>query len=158
MCLIPAAEKHPTQAALVQHSFSLCLPLAFPGCSYLLQPKVFDFHLDKRLRCIVYIPKQTWLSGSLSIPQSLPSHSLPPTLNFLAHGLGCPSLTYNLDINGLYLFSFSSLSVHAPFPLFLSLLYSPLLSPCRLPWPWSLGPVNSITPEQLPNKPAFNRI
>lgn len=49
---------------------------------------------------------------------------------------------------------FSSLCAD-PF-LSLSLSHLPLLSPWCLPHLWSLGPVNSPTWEQLPNKAAFN--
>lgn len=53
---------------------------------------VFGFRSwDKGLRWISYTPKQTWLPGSPSIPQSLPGIPWPQPC-FQPRGLGCPSL------------------------------------------------------------------
>lgn len=87
-------------------------------------------------RCLFNVSKQTWPSGSPSIPQSIPVtrygwHTPPPTLNFSVQGLGFlsprDSYLYNPDI--LLSFSLSlSLSLSAALCCYLSL--SVCLSVC----------------------------
>lgn len=103
------------------------------------------------------------LASRFSQHSSVPIwHTLPPNLNFAAQGLCCPSprgsSLYNPIILGLpSLFSCSSqLSLGASPFLFLSPSYP--FSPQMLTSLASVLGATELSWEQLPNKPAFNRI
>ena len=109
--------------------------------------RIVNLVSDKGLRCIFYVSKQTRPPGSPSIPQSLPGISCPLPWTFQPRGWAAPPLEALLYIIRTFLSPppYPHHSTPAPF---LSFPFPP--SPWQLPWPPSLGPLNSPTWEQLP--------
>jgi hypothetical protein len=164
----PASPRKP---GLKISAFSSHVPSHHFGISTCLLETCFCFCFlfrfrprDKGPRCLFYIPKQIWSTGSPSI-LVLAWHTKSPILNFPVQELGCPSPQRLFPIQSRHFALFHSLSLPPSFPS--SLFFSFSLCPSS---PFSLSThypmmvtslvaipgVRELTQEQLSNKPAFN--